>query len=74
MSEEKIRYYVVKVGDDHAIWELTAPAMMARLDEDASLAYRMDIHPYHTRQEAEERRAELHSVLWGESPTWDRAS
>jgi hypothetical protein len=59
MNAEPVRYYVVRVGKDYAIWPLTIRAMAAKTNEDPTLADRMDRRPYDTREEAEKRRAEL---------------
>ena len=54
-------YYVVRVGETHAIWEMTAEAMAERVAKDSTLVKRLDRTPLNTRAEAEKRRNELSS-------------
>ena len=54
-------FYVVRVGETYAIWEMTAEAMAERVEKDSTLVKRLDLKPFKTRAEAEKRRDELNS-------------
>ena len=59
MEKEQIFYYVVRIGDDVAVWEMTARQMARRIDADPTLARRLDNHPFITLDEAVQCQKEL---------------
>jgi hypothetical protein len=61
MDSDRVRFYVVRVGNGYAVWEMTAIAMAAKTDADPTLASRLDRAPFSTREDAEHRRALLES-------------
>ena len=54
-------FYVVRVGEAYAIWEMTAEAMAERVEKDSTLVNRLDSQPFGTWVEAEKRRDEVNS-------------
>ena len=58
MSDQTL-YYVVRVGETWAVWEMTSEAMAERVGQDSTLVKRLDRAPFKTRAEAEKRRDEL---------------
>jgi hypothetical protein len=55
-------FYVVRVGETYAIWEMTGEAMAKLAEHDSTLVKRLDLKPFRTRAEAEKRRDELNST------------
>ena len=55
-------FYVVRVGEAYAIWEMTAEAMAERVEKDSTLVNRLDLKPFKTRAGAEKRRDALNPI------------